>query len=189
MIGRACILFNRERFQEALEQYRKALYTNPRCPASVRVGMAMCFYRLGDLDLAAKALTRALQPDPGNVEANVGVGVLLCAESKRILARGAGAQAANELASRGIAMLKEAFLLDQGNAQVNINLAKVFFDKGDYDMASQRANTAISAAELSGDSELLAEALYERARALHVKLGAPMKLSFNAYLQATQKDK
>ena len=54
-------------------------------------------------------------------------------------------------------------------------------------MAGQRASTAINSAE--SDPSLLAEALYERARALHAQQGVPEGYSFHAYLQAAEKDK
>jgi hypothetical protein len=38
--------------QNSLAYYKKALRTNPRCPASVRLGMGHCFLKLGNVDKA-----------------------------------------------------------------------------------------------------------------------------------------
>lgn len=52
MLGKACIAFQKREFKTALNIYKKALKTNPNCPADVRLGMGHCFAKLGRLDKA-----------------------------------------------------------------------------------------------------------------------------------------
>jgi len=52
LLGKACIAFNKKDFRGSLAYYKKALRTNPSCPASVRLGMGHCFVKLGKLDKA-----------------------------------------------------------------------------------------------------------------------------------------
>ena len=52
LLGKACIAFNKKDYRGALAYYKKALRTNPSCPASVRLGMAHCFVKLNKLDKA-----------------------------------------------------------------------------------------------------------------------------------------
>lgn len=52
LLGKACIAFNKKDYRGALSLYKKALRTNPRCPAEVRLGMGHCFYKMGKLDKA-----------------------------------------------------------------------------------------------------------------------------------------
>ncbi len=55
LLGKACIAFNKKDYRGALAYYKKALRTNPSCPASVRLGMAHCFVKLNKLDKARSA--------------------------------------------------------------------------------------------------------------------------------------
>ncbi len=48
LLGKACIAFSKKDFRGALAFYKKALRTNPNCPANVRLGMAHCFMKLGN---------------------------------------------------------------------------------------------------------------------------------------------
>ena len=52
LLGKACIAFNKKDFRGALAYYKKALRTNPKCPASVRLGMGHCFVKLNRLPKA-----------------------------------------------------------------------------------------------------------------------------------------
>jgi len=52
LLGKACIAFNKKEYKVALAYYKKALRTNPACPASVRLGMGHCFAKLGKTDKA-----------------------------------------------------------------------------------------------------------------------------------------
>ena len=49
LLGKACIAFNKKDYRGALAYYKKALRTNPTCPASVRLGMGHCFVKLNRL--------------------------------------------------------------------------------------------------------------------------------------------
>lgn len=51
-MGKACIASNKKDYRGALALYKKALRTNPKCPAAVRLGMGHCFYKLGRLEKA-----------------------------------------------------------------------------------------------------------------------------------------
>ena len=46
LLGKACIAFNKKDYRGALAYYKKALRTNPSCPADVRIGMGHCFLKL-----------------------------------------------------------------------------------------------------------------------------------------------
>ncbi|CAK9294486.1 unnamed protein product [Gordionus sp. m RMFG-2023] len=46
MLGKACYCFFKREYKAALAFYKKAMRTNPKCPADVRLGLAHCFFRL-----------------------------------------------------------------------------------------------------------------------------------------------
>nr|CAD7428935.1 unnamed protein product [Timema monikensis] len=52
LLGKACIAFNKKDFRGSLAFYKKALRTNPNCPAAIRLGMGHCFMKLGNQDKA-----------------------------------------------------------------------------------------------------------------------------------------
>lgn len=76
LLGRACIEFQKREYDKALATYKNIITTNPSCPPNVRMGLAMCYYRLGKLDLTTQAFARVLQLQPKNVNALVGQAVL-----------------------------------------------------------------------------------------------------------------
>lgn len=60
LLGKACIAFNKKDYKSALAYYKKALRTNPNCPASVRLGMGHCFLKLNKPDKARFVLFSSL---------------------------------------------------------------------------------------------------------------------------------
>lgn len=52
LLGKACIAFNKKDFRGALAFYKKALRTNPNCPAAVRLGMGHCFLKMNNQEKA-----------------------------------------------------------------------------------------------------------------------------------------
>ena len=50
----ANVLYNRGRYDEALRTYREVLQRYPDCPSFVRLGLALCYYQLNQLELAKK---------------------------------------------------------------------------------------------------------------------------------------
>ncbi len=57
-------------------RYRRALATNPACPAEVRLGIAACQFHLGEMGASAQAFERVLALDPHNANALMGLAVI-----------------------------------------------------------------------------------------------------------------
>ena len=111
-------------FQGALAFYKKALRTNPRCPASVRLGMGHCFLKLGNVDKARLAFERALELDSDCVGAMVGIAVLQLNNQ------------GSESIRDGVQKLSRAYTIDSTNPMVLNHLANHFFFKKDYHKVS-----------------------------------------------------
>ena len=45
LLGKACIAYNKKDYKLALTYYKKALRTNPGCPADVRYGLGLCKFK------------------------------------------------------------------------------------------------------------------------------------------------
>jgi len=76
-LAKAAILFHEGKHQEALRLYAGALGAGGSAvPPSVRLGVGLCAYHLGDRRTALAAFERVLALDPANTEALVGAAVL-----------------------------------------------------------------------------------------------------------------
>lgn len=153
LLGQACVHFNRGRYSEALELYKKALSVYPWAP-SVRVGIALCHYKLGRPEKAKQAFTRALQIDPDNVEALVALGVsdLQTNEAGNI--------------RLGMEKMQKAFEIYPYCAMSLNYLANHFFFTGQHFLVEQLTETAL-AVTVHGPTK--AHSYYNLARSYHSK--------------------
>jgi len=169
LLGKACIAFNKKDYKNALAYYKKALRTNPRCPANVRLGMGHCFLKLGNVEKARLAFDRALELDPDCVGAMVGIAVLQLNSQEPDAIRD------------GVQKLSRAYGIDSQNPMVLNHLANHFFFKKDYHKVQHLALHAYNNTE----NELMrAESCYQLARCFHVQQDYDQ--AFQYYYQATQ---
>merc|ERR1719273_2053754 len=169
LLGKACLAFNKKDYKGALAFYKKALRTNPGCPASVRLGMGHCFLKLGNTDKARLAFERALQLDPNCVGALVGLAVLQLND-----------QAPDSIRS-GVQKLSRAYTIDNGNPMVLNHLANHFFFKKDF---TKVQHLALHAFHNTENEAMRAESCYQLARHFHVQ--GDYDQAFQYYYQATQ---
>ncbi|KAF7992065.1 hypothetical protein HCN44_001390 [Aphidius gifuensis] len=169
LLGKACIAFNKKDYRAALAFYKKALRTNPNCPAAVRLGMGHCFMKLNNQDKAKLAFERALQLDSQCVGALVGLSILKLNEQKPDTIR------------TGVQMLSKAYTIDSTNPMVLNHLANHFFFKKDYNKVQHLALHAFHNTE---NEAMRAESCYQLARAFHVQIDYDQ--AFQYYYQATQ---
>ncbi|XP_054714138.1 LOW QUALITY PROTEIN: RNA polymerase-associated protein CTR9 homolog [Uloborus diversus] len=169
LLGKACIAFNKKDFRGALALYKKALRTNPKCPAAVRLGMGHCFYKMGKLEKARLAFERALALDPQCVGALVGLAVLELNNKTP------------ESIRNGVRMLSKAYTIDPSNPMVLNHLANHFFFKKDY---TKVQHLALHAFHNTENEAMRAESCYQMARAFHIQ--SDYDQAFQYYYQATQ---
>lgn len=169
LLGKACIAFNKKDYRGALAFYKKALRTNPGCPAAVRLGMGHCFLKLGKPEKARLAFQRALHLDTQCVGALVGMAILELNNKTTESIRG------------GVQMLSKAYTIDSANPMVLNHLANHFFFKKDYQKVQHLALHAFHNTE---NEAMRAESCYQLARAFHVQ--GDYDQAFQYYYQATQ---
>ncbi|XP_043596134.1 RNA polymerase-associated protein CTR9 homolog [Bombus pyrosoma] len=169
LLGKACIEFNKKDYRGALAFYKKALRTNPNCPAAVRLAMGHCFMKLNNQKKARLAFERALQLDGQCVGALVGLSVLKLNQQQ------------SDSIRNGVLMLSKAYNIDSTNPMVLNHLANYFFFKKDYDKARYLADHAFHNTE---NEAMRAESCYQLARAFHVQ--GDYDKAFQYYYQATQ---
>uniref|UniRef100_A0A0L8GE16 RNA polymerase-associated protein CTR9 homolog n=1 Tax=Octopus bimaculoides TaxID=37653 RepID=A0A0L8GE16_OCTBM len=169
LLGKGCIAFNKKDYRGALAYYKKALRTNPSCPASVRLGMGHCFVKLGKLEKAKMAFERALFLDPQCVGALVGLAILKMNAKTQ------------DSIKTGVQLLSKAYTIDSTNPMVLNHLANHFFYKKDYQKVQHLALHAFHNTE---NEAMRAESCYQLARAFHVQ--GDYDQAFQYYYQSTQ---
>ncbi|KAG1676690.1 RNA polymerase-associated protein CTR9 [Nymphon striatum] len=169
LLGKACIAFTKKDYRGSLTFYKKALRTNPLCPATVRLGMAHCFHKLGKVEKARMGFERALQLDSQCVGALVGLAVMELNLKTP------------EAIKNGVQMLSKAYTIDSSNTMVLNHLANHFFFKKDYNKVQHLALHAIHNTE---NEAMRSESCYQLARSFHVQ--GDYDQAFQYYYQATQ---
>ncbi|KAL5244033.1 hypothetical protein ACI65C_011443 [Semiaphis heraclei] len=168
-LGKACIAFYRKDYKGALAYYKKVLRSNPQCPADVRLGMAHCFLKLGNIEKAQLAFERTLQLDPKCVGALVGLSVMKL-----------NSENPNDI-KLGVNMLSKAYTIDTNHPMVLNHLANHFFYKKDYAKSESLARHALQNTE---NDQMRAESCHHIARVCHVQNDYDQ--AFQYYYQATQ---
>nr|XP_006642561.1 PREDICTED: RNA polymerase-associated protein CTR9 homolog [Lepisosteus oculatus] len=169
LLGKACISFNKKDYRGALAYYKKALRTNPGCPAEVRLGMGHCFVKLNKLEKARLAFSRALDLNSKCVGALVGLAVLELNNKEA------------DSIKNGVQLLSRAYTIDPSNPMVLNHLANHFFFKKDYSKVQHLALHAFHNTEVEA---MQAESCYQLARSFHVQ--EDYDQAFQYYYQATQ---
>lgn len=164
LLGKACAKFHNGHARDALKLYREVFKVNPSPPATVRLGFAYCYHKLGQTELAQRALQRTLTLQEDCVEAMVGLAVIHLNEDN---------------VEEAMKMLKRAYDLEPHNPSVLNHLASHFFYKAEYSKAMTLAKRAL----LVADSKLIkAESHYHIARCAHAE--GNYKVARQSYLDA-----
>lgn len=169
LLGKACIAFNKKDYRGALAFYKKALRTNPNCPANVRMGMGHCFLKMNNPEKAKLAFQRALDLDPNCVGALIGLAILKLNLQEP------------EENKNGVQMLSKAYTIDPTNPMVLNHLANHFFFKKDYQKVQHLALHAFHNTE---NEAMRAESCYQLARSFHAQNDYDQ--AFQYYYQSTQ---
>ncbi|KAL5703019.1 Protein CTR9 [Ranunculus cassubicifolius] len=154
LLGQACVQFNRGRYLESLDLYKRALIAYPNCPASVRLGIGVCRYKLGQFEKARQAFQRVLQLDPENIEALVALGVMDLQTKEADGIR------------NGMEKMQKAFEIYPYCAMALNYLANHFFFTGQHFLVEQLSEAALAA---SNDGRLKSHSYYNLARSYHSK--------------------
>lgn len=154
LLGQACVEFNRGRYSDSLELYKRALQVHPSCPGAIRLGIGLCRYKLGHLGKARQAFQRALQLDPENVEALVALAVMDLQ--------------ANEAAGirKGMEKMQRAFEIYPYCAMALNYLANHFFFTGQHFLVEQLTETALA---VTNHGPTKSHSYYNLARSYHSK--------------------
>lgn len=169
-VGKAIIAFNKKDYKNSLTYYKKALNTKIlKCPAGVRLGLGLCYYKLNKISKAKLAFERALEIDSSCVGSMVGLAIIELNNKSP------------EATKKGVELLSKAYQIDSTNPTVLNHLANHFFYKKDYDKVQTLALHAFHNTE---NDAIKAESCFQIARSWH-SLNHYEK-AFQYYYQSTQ---
>ncbi|KAK7281282.1 hypothetical protein RIF29_09115 [Crotalaria pallida] len=154
LLGQACVEFNRGRFSDSLELYKRALQVYPDCPAPVRLGIGLCRYKLGQFEKAGQAFERVLQLDPENVEALVALAIMDLRTNEATGIR------------NGMVKMQRAFEIYPYCAMALNYLANHFFFTGQHFLVEQLTETALA---VTNHGPTKSHSYYNLARSYHSK--------------------
>ena len=178
MLWKAVLLYKKERYQDALTWYKRALRAFPSAPAPVRLGIGACQYKLGDFKTAKLAFARVLKLDERNVEAMLGLA--LCELSLHDIR----SQQHLDSVAAAMRLLERAFMHDPHNQAVNNVISDNLLMADDYEKVEKLTRLALqNNAETPRNR---AKAAFNQARALHARGQVPQAQAL--YLTATNLD-
>ncbi|XP_024017185.1 protein CTR9 homolog [Morus notabilis] len=154
LLGQACVEFNRVRYSDSLELYKRVLKVYPNCPAAVRLGIGLCRYKLGQFEKARQAFQRVLQLDPENVEALVAQAIMDLNTHEATGIR------------KGMEKMQKAFEIYPYCAMALNYLANHFFFTGQHFVVEQLTETALA---VSNHGPTKSHSYYNLARSYHSK--------------------
>jgi type IV pilus assembly protein PilF len=163
--------YQQGQYKVALDEIKQVLVNAPDLVDAYNV-RALIFMEMKEKQLAEDNFQYALKLAPNNSDVAVNYGWFLCQNGREKQALTYFEQAARDplyaaggkaLNNAGVCSLKlkdaagaeryftQAFRMDPGNPSVNANLAKVLYDRGDYEKARFYINQVIRADVLTAD--------------------------------------
>ena len=176
LLGRACIYYHNKEYSKALGVYARVIRKNPRVPSNVRLGLAFCQYKLGNKQIAYKALQRVLTLESNNADALIALAILELENGK------------NE---EYLKMLVRAYNADKLHPLVNLHLARHYFYKQDYEKGIKLAEFSINRIK-EGDkqvtdiSKLRSEGYFTLGQCYHAQ--GDYENAFRHYTQSVRLD-
>lgn len=134
LFGQAVVFNHKGDIKEALKVYQTIFRIDPEI-TNIRVYIAICFHHLGMLKEARASLKRALEKDSQNVDALALCAIMDMNESKN---QGLSKDEITKFRSSSNASLQAAFKLNPKNGTVALEMARRFFEKGQYQKVTAR---------------------------------------------------
>jgi RNA polymerase-associated protein CTR9 len=166
LMGKARILYVRRQFRAALKLYQSVLSAAPDFLPDPRIGIGLCFWNLGEHDLARKAWKRSTVRNPGKSSSGASLLVgLSYINAARVSSLDEEERA--DTYSEGIQYIQQAWSSDKTCAATAAALSGYFL------VSSNKWDTVIKLAELAvqhGDARaVISEGQLSIARALHAQ--------------------
>ncbi len=130
LFGRACLAYNQGQYAEALKEFQHIFALHPTTPLNVRMGIGICFFKLGDFRKARMAFERCLQINPSDDRCLVYLGIIAEREGM-------------ENIPRALELFQRAYKLNPNNPLCLLQLAQHYFYRGDLARAETLAKKGL----------------------------------------------
>lgn len=174
-IGKANIAFRKGKYKDASDGFKTVISLYPGCPSSVRVGLGLCFYHMGNTGRAYECFDRALELNPSDVDALVSLAIIEIGLSSEVEGLGTttaeiakNQQIARSLRTKAEAKLQKAYAIDGNNSLVLTHLANRFFLQKDRDY-QKIDNMLHKAFDNTSSNKIRAEIRYALGRNAHAQ--------------------
>mmetsp|Transcript_8317 Transcript_8317/g.30707 ORF Transcript_8317/g.30707 Transcript_8317/m.30707 type:complete len:1087 (-) Transcript_8317:39-3299(-) len=161
-LGQARIQYHKGEYAKALKIYQQILRKDKDAPATVRLGIGLCFHRLGNDVKAKVAFERTLQLDPSNVDAHVGVAVIQLNDAtsqedptQRAL-----------LVKQAMETLGRAYKMQNTHPMILTHLARHYFFRQQYGHVEKLARNAF---HRTSENSIKALASFQIAKSKHAQ--------------------
>ncbi|KAK9765164.1 protein required for normal CLN1 and CLN2 G1 cyclin expression [Basidiobolus ranarum] len=162
LLGKARIQYHRKLFKVALATYQQVLVLNPEGKPDVRVGIGLCFHKLGMLNEAKEAFDRALEVNEHNADALSFLAIMNFNEFKRSLASDSSDKM--EYLEMAVRYLENGHKINVKHAVISNHLAEQFFFRRQIKKALSFASIAAANADTLA---IQAESHFQLGRAYH----------------------
>ncbi|KAF8978532.1 protein required for normal CLN1 and CLN2 G1 cyclin expression [Entomortierella lignicola] len=142
LLGTARIHFIRENYGQAMAYYRNVLKLQPDCTPNPRIGMGLCFYKLGMIDSARQAFERCIEINEQDATAHVLLAIL---QFNRCKSPDLSEEEMKQIYRQGFLHLKNAYAADKKSPIVGLYMGKHFAVTQDTEKAMAFATKASTA--------------------------------------------
>ncbi|KAF9285833.1 protein required for normal CLN1 and CLN2 G1 cyclin expression [Mortierella alpina] len=142
LLGMARIHFVRENYSQALSLYRNVLKMLPECHPNPRLGLGLCFYKLGMVEQAQLAFERCIEVNAHDATAHV---LLATLQFNRCKQSDLTEDEIKQVYKAGFMHLKNAYSADKKNPVVGLFMGKHFAVTQDMEKAMAFASKASNA--------------------------------------------
>jgi type IV pilus assembly protein PilF len=178
----AMAYFSRGQYTTALDEVKLAIQAEPNMAPAYNL-RGLIYAALGDTGVAEESFQRALQINPRDGDTMHNLGWFLCQQRRypdattyfaRALEQPQYAAVSRTLLARGVCearagqwpeaelTLKRAYDIEPGNAAIAVNLAQVFYQRGEFDRARFYVRRVNSAADQANAQTLWLAARIEK---------------------------
>ncbi|KAG0252248.1 protein required for normal CLN1 and CLN2 G1 cyclin expression [Actinomortierella ambigua] len=123
LMGIARIQYTREQYPQALTTYRMALRINPGSQPDPRIGMGLCFFKLGMYAAAAMAFERASELNPNSAMAHTLLAIMQFNKSRQT---NLPDNKVLEVYQQGVDQLRKAYAADRRDPIVGLCMGRHF---------------------------------------------------------------
>lgn len=160
-IGIGCVEYHDGNYLKSLSVFQELLRKYPRMNPDPRIGIAVCFHKLGDQEKAELAIKRALVINPSNQHASILLGIMYLNRARLQLEL----SNAKKYIIEAINLFKKAKQVDHLNPALNVYFTEVLFQKGLIEKSAEFLDLVFSCTE---DSSILAYAYFYKGRSEHL---------------------